>query len=37
MWYAWETGQVRTGIWWAKLRKIDNLQDLWEDNIKIDL
>jgi len=24
----WETGEVRTGIWWRGLRKRDHLEDL---------
>jgi len=27
MWHVWETGKVRTGIWWGDLMERDYLED----------
>jgi len=38
MWRVWgERWKVHTGFWCGNLREGDHLEDLWEDNIKVDL
>jgi hypothetical protein len=31
MWYAWETGEARTGFWWRHLREGHQLEELGID------
>jgi hypothetical protein len=28
MWHVWETGEIRTALWWGGLRERDHLGDL---------